>query len=50
MPVDSDQQEVQGLVFPCEFPLKMFGKNEAAFIEAVDRVIVEHVPKEEKSE
>lgn len=44
---EDTQQEPQGLVFPCEFPLKMFGKNEAAFIAAVDQVIVEHVPKEE---
>ena len=24
---NGDQEEPKGLVFPCDFPLKMFGKN-----------------------
>lgn len=35
----------QGLVFPCDFPLKMFGINNLEFIAAVDEVIEEYVPR-----
>ena len=41
----SDDEQVQGLVFPCDFPLKMFGKNTLSFIAEVDEVIEEHVPR-----
>ena len=39
------QDEPQGLVYPCEFPLKMFGKNESSFFTAVDRVVEQWVPR-----
>ena len=41
------EEEPQGLVFPCEFPLKMFGKNNSQFIAVVDHVIEELVPRED---
>lgn len=40
-------QEPQGLVYPCDFPLKMFGMNTLHFIAAVDRVVEEFVPRED---
>ena len=43
------QEEPQGLVFPCDFPLKMFGKNTLHFIAAVDKTVEEHVPREDWS-
>ena len=42
-------EEPQGLVFPCDFPLKMFGKNTLHFIAAVDKAVEEHVPREDWS-
>ena len=44
---DSDQEEPQGLVFPCDFPLKMFGKNTLHFIAAVDKTVEEFVPRKD---
>jgi len=44
---NSNQDEPQGLVFPCDFPLKMFGKNTLHFIAAVDKTVEEHVPRED---
>ena len=41
------EDEPQGLVYPCEFPIKMFGNNHIEFIAAVERVIEEHVPRED---
>ena len=41
------EDEPQGLVYPCEFPIKMFGNNHLEFIAAVERVIEEHVPRED---
>lgn len=41
------ENESQGLVYPCEFPLKIFGNNHLEFIAAVERVIEEHVPRED---
>lgn len=40
-------EELQGLVYPCEFPLKMFGINNLHFIAAVDCVVEEYVPRED---
>lgn len=40
-------EQPQGLVYPCEFPLKMFGKNELSFIAAVDAVVEQWVPRED---
>ena len=37
----------QGLVFPCDFPFKMLGKNNQQFIEAAHAVIANHIPREE---
>ncbi len=42
-------EEPQGLVFPCDFPLKMFGKNTLHFIAAVDKTVEQHVPREDWS-
>ena len=44
---NGNTDEPQGLVYPCEFPLKMFGKNELQFIAAVEVVIEEHIPRED---
>lgn len=44
---NGSQDEPQGLVFPCDFPLKMFGKNTLHFIAAVDKTVEEHVPRED---
>ena len=41
------EQQPEGLVFPCNFPLKMFGKNTKEFIEAVHTIITNHIPREE---
>ena len=41
------KQEPEGLVFPCNFPLKMFGKNSKEFIDAVHTIIANHIPREE---
>lgn len=46
---DANIDEVQGLVFPCDFPLKMFGKNTLHFIAAVDKAVEEYVPREDWS-
>ena len=43
------KEEPQGLVYPCDFPLKMFGINNLHFIAAVDRVVEEFVPREDWS-
>lgn len=43
----SVEEQPQGLVYPCEFPLKMFGKNEPDFIVAVDTVVEQWVPRED---
>ena len=40
-------EQPQGLVYPCEFPIKMFGKNELSFIAAVDAVVEQWVPRED---
>ncbi len=40
-------EEPQGLVYPCNFPLKMFGMNTLHFIAAVDSVVEEFVPRED---
>jgi len=45
----SEQEELEGLVFPCDFPLKMFGKNTLHFIAAVDKTVEEIVPREDWS-
>ncbi len=42
-------EEPQGLVYPCDFPLKMFGKNNLHFIAAVDNVVEEFIPREDWS-
>lgn len=42
----ANEQE-QGLVFPCDFPLKIFGRNTKEFIDAVHTVITNHIPREE---
>ncbi len=44
---NGNTDEPQGLVYPCEFPLKMFGKNNLHFIAAVDHVVEEYVPRED---
>tara|TARA_R110002096_G_scaffold61016_3_gene151846 strand:- start:2606 stop:2908 length:303 start_codon:yes stop_codon:yes gene_type:complete len=41
------KKEPEGLVYPCDFPLKMFGMNTLHFIAAVDRVVEEFVPRED---
>ncbi|MDW3095628.1 MAG: DUF493 domain-containing protein [Gammaproteobacteria bacterium] len=41
------EEEPQGLVYPCDFPLKMFGKNNLHFIAAVDNVVEKFVPRED---
>ena len=46
---NGNADEPQGLVFPCDFPLKMFGKNTLQFIATVDKVVEEHVPREDWS-
>ena len=38
-PPTDEVEELQGLVYPCEFPLKMFGKNELNFIAAVEATV-----------
>ena len=43
----ADKGQRQGLVYPCEFPLKMFGKNNAQFIAVVENVIAEFVPRQD---
>lgn len=40
-------EEPQGLVYPCEFPIKMFGNNNTQFIAVVESVIEEFVPRED---
>ena len=40
-------EPIEGLVFPCDFPLKMFGKNNKQFLDAVHTVITNHIPREE---
>ncbi len=42
-----NKEEPQGLVYPCDFPLKMFGINTLHFIAAVDSVVEEFVPRED---
>lgn len=42
-----DGKQAQGLVFPCEFPLKMLGENTLHFIAAVEKTVEEHVPRED---
>ena len=37
----------EGLVFPCDFPLKLFGRNYKQFLNAVHTVITNHIPREE---
>ena len=44
---NGEGEEPQGLVYPCDFPLKMFGLNTLHFIAAVDSVVEEHVPRED---
>ena len=44
---NGNEEEPQGLVYPCDFPLKMFGKNNLHFIAAVDNVVEEFVPRED---
>jgi putative lipoic acid-binding regulatory protein len=44
-PLTDEVEELQGLVYPCEFPLKMFGKNEQSFIAAVEATIEQWVPR-----
>ena len=46
---DDKSEELQGLVYPCDFPIKMFGKNDLHFIAAVDNVVEEFVPREDWS-
>lgn len=43
------EEEPQGLIFPCDFPLKMFGKNTLHFIASVDKTVEEFVPREDWS-
>lgn len=43
----ASDREPEGLVFPCNFPLKMFGRNSQQFINAVHTVISNHIPREE---
>ncbi|MFK7793841.1 MAG: YbeD family protein [Gammaproteobacteria bacterium] len=40
-------EDPQGLVYPCDFPLKMFGMNTLHFIAAVDSVVEQFVPRED---
>ena len=47
--ISGDEQEPQGLIFPCDFPLKMFGKNTLHFIASVDKTVEEFVPREDWS-
>ncbi len=42
-----DAEQLQGLVYPCDFPIKMFGMNTLHFIAAVDRVVEEFVPRKD---
>ena len=44
---DCGNQALQGLIYPCEFPLKMFGKNNPQFIAIVESVIAEFVPSQD---
>ncbi len=44
---NGNEEEPKGLVYPCNFPLKMFGKNSLHFIAAVDNVVEEFVPRED---
>jgi putative lipoic acid-binding regulatory protein len=44
-PAKQESEDAQGLVYPCEFPLKMFGKNELHFIAAVEAVVEQWVPR-----
>ena len=44
---NGSEDEAQGLVYPCDFPLKMFGMNTLHFIAAVDSVVEEFVPRED---
>jgi putative lipoic acid-binding regulatory protein len=44
---NGSKEEPKGLVYPCDFPLKMFGINTLHFIAAVDRVVEEFVPRED---
>ena len=41
------EQQPEGLVFPCNFPLKMFGKNSKEFIDAVHTIITNHIPRDQ---
>ncbi len=43
----ASESNEQGLVFPCNFPIKMFGRNSKEFIDAVHTVITNHIPREE---
>lgn len=40
-------EQPQGLVFPCEFPLKMLGKNTLHFVAAVEKAVEDHIPRED---
>lgn len=35
--------EELGLQFPCQFPLKVMGKNESSLRQCVDRIVSQHV-------
>ena len=40
----SDQETTTLLAFPCEFPIKVLGKRQAGFAQAVVDVVKRHAP------
>ena len=45
----SNLDEAKGLVYPCDFPLKMFGKKNSHFMKKVDSVVERIVPRKDWS-
>jgi putative lipoic acid-binding regulatory protein len=37
-------EEQSALAFPCEFPIKIMGRKEAGFAQAVTRIVLKHAP------
>ena len=40
----SEKPEAPGLTFPCTFPIKVMGRREDGFAQAVSEVVMRHAP------
>jgi putative lipoic acid-binding regulatory protein len=40
----SDQAETSLLAFPCDFPIKVMGKRQAGFAQAIVEIVRRHAP------